>query len=108
MRDNIKGGALTETTFLVMLALYQPRHGYGINKLIEEKTNGRVSLGAGTLYKALDTLSSKKWIEPYGEDGRKKEYIITNDGKKIIESERIRLRQVMEIAYTLTGGEHNE
>lgn len=39
MRDNIKGGALTETTLLILLALYEPRHGYGINKFIEDKTS---------------------------------------------------------------------
>jgi len=33
---------------------------------VEEKTNGRLSLGAGTLYGALNSLQDKKWIEPYG------------------------------------------
>lgn len=44
MRDNIKGGALTETTLLVLLALYIPNHGYGIMKFIESTTKGRVDL----------------------------------------------------------------
>ena len=108
MRDNIKGGALTETTLLVLLALYEPRHGYGINKLIEQTTNGRVSLGAGTLYKALETLSAKKWIKPAGENGRKKEYIITDEGKKVVESEKVRIKQMIEIAHILTGGKNDE
>ena len=68
MRDNVMGGALTETTFLVMLALYESRHGYGVNKWIEEQTKGRLSLGAGTLYKVLDTLLKRGWIAPCGED----------------------------------------
>lgn len=108
MRDNIKGGALTETTLLVMLALYEPRHGYGINKLIEEKTSERVSLGAGTLYKVLNTLAEKKWIVPYGEDGRKKEYIVTDEGKRVVEGEKLRMKQVIDIANSLTGGAENE
>ena len=40
MRDNVKGGALTEVTFLILLALYKPRHGYAIMQFVEEKTCG--------------------------------------------------------------------
>ena len=28
MRDNTKGGALTEVTFYILLSLYTPKHGY--------------------------------------------------------------------------------
>jgi len=103
MRDNIKGGALTETTLLVLLALYEPRHGYGINKFIEEKTDGRVSLGAGTLYNALDTLVKKQWIIPCGEDSRKKDYVITDDGKRIVDVEKARLKQIIDILSSIVG-----
>ena len=27
MRDNAKGGALTEVTFFILLSLYTPKHG---------------------------------------------------------------------------------
>ena len=75
MRDNAKGGALTEVTFYILLSLYTPKHGYAVMQFIEEKTDGRLSLGAGTLYGALNSLQDKKWIEPYGDsEGRKKEY----------------------------------
>ena len=73
MRDNTKGGALTEVTFYILLSLYTPKHGYAVMQFIEEKTGGRLSLGAGTLYGALNSLQDKKWIEPYGDsEGRKK------------------------------------
>ena len=109
MRDNIKGGALTETTFLVLLALYKVQHGYGINKWVEEKTDERVSLGAGTLYKVLNTLLAKKWIEPHGEDEtRRKSYIITNTGKKAVENEKQRLAQVTQLANEATESTENE
>ena len=48
MRDNAKGGALTEVTFFILLSLYTPKHGYAVMQFIEEKTDGRLSLGAGT------------------------------------------------------------
>jgi len=63
MRDNAKGGALTEVTFYILLSLYTPKHGYAVMQFIEEKTDGRLSLGAGTLYGALNSLQDKKWIE---------------------------------------------
>ena len=63
MRDNTKGGALTEVTFYILLSLYTPKHGYAVMQFIEEKTGGRLSLGAGTLYGALNSLQDKKWID---------------------------------------------
>lgn len=59
MRDHAKGGALTETSFYILLSLYQPNHGYGIMQFIEDTTNGRLTLGAGTLYGALKNLQKK-------------------------------------------------
>ena len=56
MRDHAKGGALTEVTFYILLSLYTPKHGYAVMQFIEEKTGGRLSLGAGTLYGALNSL----------------------------------------------------
>lgn len=106
MRDDIVGGALTEVTFLILLSFYQPKHGYAVMQYIEEQTGGRLLLGAGTLYGALNTLLKKGWIEPFGtEKGRKKEYVITKDGKLAAESEVLRLKQVINIAENSMRGE---
>ena len=84
MRDNAKGGALTEVTFYILLSLFTPKHGYAIMQFIEERTGGRLALGAGTLYGALNTLEEKGWISLYGNsEGRKKEYLITDLGREI-------------------------
>lgn len=105
MRDNLKGGALTEVTFFILLSLYTPKHGYAIMQFIEEKTGGRLSLGAGTLYGALTSLQEKGWIAPYGSnEGRKKEYLITLSGKEISEKELMRLKELTEIAAGIIGG----
>jgi len=100
MRDNIKGGALTETTFLVLLATFNPIHGYGIMQFIENETGGRVTLGAGTLYGTINTLLKKKWIEPAGNnnDTVKKDYIITELGKRIAVDEHKRLISLSQLA----------
>ena len=105
MRDNVRGGALTEVTFYILLSLYMPKHGYAVMQFIEEKTGGRLSLGAGTLYGALNSLQEKGWIEPYGNsDGRKKEYIITPQGKEAAEKELSRLHDLVNVAAEIVGG----
>ena len=108
MRDNIGGGALTETTFLVLLSMFSPNHGYGIMQFIERETDGRVLLGAGTLYGAINTLLKKKWIEPVGDGevgSNKKEYIATELGRKIAEREMRRIEEIRAIAAKIIGGE---
>lgn len=104
MRDNVKGGALTEVTFYILLSLYSPRHGYTVMQFIEEKTGGRLLLGAGTLYGALNSLQEKGWIEPYGSsEGRKKEYVITAQGKEIAKRELLRLQELANTAAEIIG-----
>lgn len=105
MREHTKGGALTEVTFYILLALYTPKHGYAVMQFIEEKTGGRLSLGAGTLYGALNSLQEKGWIAPYGDSGdRKKEYLITLQGKKVAENELARLKELVAVAKEIVGG----
>lgn len=108
MRDNVKGGALTEVTFFILLSLFRPKHGYAIMQFIEEETAGRLTLGAGTLYGALTSLHEKGWIEPYSDNlGRKKEYIITPQGNMIAENELERLNGLIKIASEIIRGENN-
>lgn len=99
MRDHAKGGALTEVTFYILLSLFTPKHGYAIMQFIEEKTDERLSLGAGTLYGALSSLEDKGWIALYGSStGRKKEYLITGLGREVVENEFIRLQELTQTA----------
>ena len=106
MRDNAKGGALTEVTFFILLALHQPRHGYAVMQFVEERTGGRLALGAGTLYGALNALQEKGWIAPWGGDGgRKKEFLITDLGREAASGELARLRELTKTAEDIIGGE---
>ena len=105
MRDNVRGGALTEVTFFILLALYEPKHGYGIMQFVEEETRGRLILGAGSLYGAINNLQEKGWIRPLDDGtGRKKEYILTDTGKTVAENELERLRELTKIATKIIGG----
>ena len=89
---------LTEALFYILLAVRKPNHGYGIIQEVEQLTNGRVSLGAGTLYGAIQSLEKKGWITIYSEDTtsrKKKEYIITSTGKEVFEAEARRLEELL-------------
>ena len=105
MRDNVKSGALTEVTFFILLSLYRARHGYAIMQFVEDKTEGRLIIGAGSLYGALDSLSKKGWITIHDDsDVRKKEYIITDEGKRVAERELKRIKSLACIAEEIIGG----
>ena len=98
-----KGGALTEITLLILLSLHEVNHGYGIMQYVKEATNGRVSLGAGSLYGALTTLERKGWIKAdiTQSDDRKKAYQITTEGKQQIRQEKERLLSILALMKDL-------
>ncbi|MGY3189976.1 PadR family transcriptional regulator [Lysinibacillus sp. TE18511] len=93
---------LTEGVYYILLALFEARHGYGIMQFVEEMSNGRVRLGAGTIYGAIKTLLERGWIEALDDDGRKKEYMITESGKKVVEYEILRLRELFDNGIRIT------
>jgi DNA-binding PadR family transcriptional regulator len=104
LRDNAKSGALTEVTFFVLISLYEPNHGYGIMQFIEAKTQGRLILGAGSLYGAINALQDRNWIMPLDDGtGRKNEYIITDTGKEVVNSEIRRLQELVRVATDIVG-----
>ena len=88
--------ALAEAVFYILLALVEPKHGYGIMQQTALLSRGRLTLSAGTLYGALATLQEKGWIEPLPEEGRKKEYRITQAGRSVLEQELARLNELVE------------
>lgn len=106
MPESSERSALTEAVYYILLSLYEPRHGYGIMQHIKEISNGRVVLGAGTLYGAINTLLTKGWIKPQenDKDSRKKEYIITKSGKSAMDYEILRLEELIENGKRIIGG----
>ena len=93
--------ALTETAYYILLSLQTPLHGYAIMQNIKSITNGRISMGAGTLYGALNALNEKKYIvECECDDPSRREYVITNDGKEVLKKEISRLEEMLQNAQT--------
>ena len=100
--------AMTEAVYYIMLSLMKPMHGYGIMQNVEQLSGGRVRLAAGTLYGAINTLLEKGWIvavegenvseKSFSRDrgNRKKEYLITEQGKEMLQDEIDRLQELLE------------
>jgi DNA-binding PadR family transcriptional regulator len=97
MTEKNPQGALTEAVYYIILSMLEPKHGYAVMQNINKLTNGRVALGAGTLYGAINTLIEKQWIRAVtgDRDSRKKEYITTDLGRKILQHELARLEELL-------------
>jgi len=93
-----KSQPLTEATFYILLAARKPVHGYGIIQEVEEMTGGRLALGPGTLYGAINTLLERGWLSLYNAEAgsrRKKEYQITPQGRLAFAAEMERLHELL-------------
>lgn len=101
-----KDYALTEQSYFILLSLVEPRHGYGIMQQAEALSAGRVRLAAGTLYGALSSLCDKGWIRllPVEAGSRKKEYVLTDEGFRVLRAELARLRELVTSGDHVLGG----
>lgn len=99
---------LTEAFFYILLSVRRPNHGYGIIQEVDGLTGGRLILGPGTLYGAIQTMMGKGWIRIYSEETasrKKKEYIITDLGRAAFAEEKSRLSELLRNAEMMEGGE---
>jgi DNA-binding PadR family transcriptional regulator len=88
---------MQEPTFLILTSLAaRPQHGYAIMTDVAEISGGRVRLRPGTLYAALDRLSSDGLLEADREevvDNRLRRYYrLTAEGHARLVAETARLR----------------
>lgn len=94
---------LTEVEFEIMLAMaLKPIHGYGVMKDVEQRTQGRLKLRAGSLYRALHRLQKKRLVEDVplkqGEDQRRRRYALTPLGREVAHAEAERMERALETA----------
>ena len=101
--------ALTESSYYILLSLYNPQHGYGIMQQTEALSHGRVRLAPGTLYGALGSMQDKGWIAqlPVEDGSRKKEYRLTESGREVLKTEIERLRELVRNGEAILGGEND-
>lgn len=88
-------GPMTEATYYILLALMKPGHGYGMMQRIKELSGGRLEMGPGTMYGVLTRMNKEGLIQLTGEDGRRKNYTITEEGKHALHLEYARLKQLV-------------
>lgn len=89
---------LTETVYYILLALLEPAHGYLIMQKVEELSDGDVRIAAGTLYGAVDNLLKLKFIQPVeSDDSRRKVYLITEVGKKVLLLDFERMERMIDV-----------
>lgn len=97
---------LTPAMFHILLALAdRERHGYHIMQEVEERTEGRVRLGPGTLYGSIKRMLAAGWIEETEErpdrdmdDERRRYYRLTDLGYRIATAEAERLERLVKSA----------
>lgn len=86
---------LTDSMFYIMAALTKPRHGYAIMSLIEETTKGTITIGPASMYTIIKKLLKQEWIYLHDKsDSRRKTYLLTKKGKKVLE-EDLKVRKLM-------------
>jgi DNA-binding PadR family transcriptional regulator len=96
----------SEAVLQILLTLADgPCHGYGIMQDVEERTEGRVRLGPGTLYGAVKRLRQQALIDeldavdaPEPGDGRRRYYRLTQLGRQAVTLEVERLARLVETA----------
>ena len=81
-------------------SLYEPRHGYAVMLFIEQKTKGRLRLGAGSLWR-IEQLADKGWITPLSETIATEEYVISVQASRLYRGDGTTGRTVRD-----RGGNH--
>ena len=82
---------LTEQMFYILLCLRTERCGIDIMDMVRTLTEGRVTVGSGTLYNLLEQFQTEGLIRETKVEGRRRSYILTHTGKSILEEEYARI-----------------
>ena len=88
-------GPMTEAAYYILLSLLRPGHGYGMMQRIKELSAGRLEMGPGTLYGVLSRMNQEGLITLAGEEGRRKNYAITEAGRAALLAEYDRLKRMV-------------
>ncbi len=97
---------LPSATFHILMALaVDDRHGYAIIQDVAQRTNNRIRLGAGTLYRSLHRMLEQGLIieiderpDPGHDDERRRYYRITTFGAAVAKAEARRLMELVRLA----------
>lgn len=103
---------LTDATYLILLALLKPQHGYAIMKQVHEISQGSFEIGPATMYTILKKLTKREWIVLDETADRKKIYRITALGRAVLEKDIQRRKLFYQIGAgfikQVGGSEHEK
>lgn len=97
---------LPPVTFHILLALAdEDRHGYAIIKEVSARTQGELTLSAGTLYRSIHRMLEQGLVvelrqrpAPEEDDERRRYYRITKFGIEAAKAESRRLEHLVKLA----------
>jgi PadR family transcriptional regulator PadR len=89
------------TSELMILAAIEaePRHGYDIAKLIDQRSDGVLRFHVASLYPMLYRMERRewiegKWVEKAGQR-RRRYYRLTPAGRKVLAEQRVSWRELL-------------
>jgi DNA-binding PadR family transcriptional regulator len=102
-RDRDPEPSLTPAVFHILLALAAGEmHGYAIMREVAILSDGRMSIGPGTLYGSIKKMVAAGLIEesaqrpdPALDDERRRYYRITQEGRRVVVAEAERLSRLV-------------
>jgi DNA-binding PadR family transcriptional regulator len=102
---------LSLPVFHMLLSLTEgERHGYALKREILQRTDKRINLGSGALYGAINKMLEQGLIvesderpDPHLDDERRRYYRITHLGRRVIQAEVARLRELVQLAQVRLG-----
>lgn len=97
---------LKPNLYLILLVLSTADcHAYAVRKEVERRTDGKVRLGSGTLYRSIERLREEALVEeseerpaPHLDDERRRYYRITDLGRRVLKAESERLAALVRAA----------
>src|SRR3954447_7680714 len=106
-RELKKGSA---ELLILSLVEHQPRHGYDIGNLIEQRSGGVLRFNVASLYPLLYRLERRgwiqgRWVEQAGQR-RRRYYKLTAEGRRVLARQRTTWEAFVGAINRITGGEH--
>jgi transcriptional regulator len=108
MSTDLKKGS-AELLILSLLE-HEPRHGYDLSRLIEQRSRGAVRFNVASLYPLLYRLERRgliqgRWVEKAGQR-RRRYYRLTAPGRKVLGDRRRSWAEFVDAVRRIVGSEY--
>ena len=99
-------GRFAEPALVILVSLSDgPKHGYAIKQAVEQRTDGEIRLGPGTLYEAIQRLEETGLIAEarggapaHGQEAQRRYYTLTDRGLETLGREVRQLGRLVDRA----------